>query len=226
MFKVKFLLGCIVLLNLCFTACKSDTKEAPSKLNIPASSARQAEPQLTLEGAIPYKVTEGVINWQGSKTLPQVLHFGTIKVLGGEIMVKEGRIVEGNIKVDMNSLSVTDPKDPKENADLLKHLKSADFFDVAKFPTAEFRIDDALPSSIPDIDRIVVGKLTIKGISNSVNIPTKLTIDKNSLVANSLGFQIQRQDWGITFGSGPLGVIKENAIDNIIKFTLSITAKP
>jgi polyisoprenoid-binding protein YceI len=226
MFKIKFLLGCIVLLNICFSACKNEPKVASPTLNLPALPAREAEPELTLEGAIPYKVSEGIIYWQGRKTITNTFHNGEIKLAGGEIMVKEGRIVSGSIKIDMKSLTATDLSDPKEKASLEEHLKSADFFDVEKYPFAEYKIEDALPSRIPSYDRAIVGNLTIKDKSNGVNIPTKLTIDKSSLVANSLTFQISRTDWGINFGSGVIGTAKDKAIDDIILFSLKMTAKP
>jgi polyisoprenoid-binding protein YceI len=225
MLKVKFLLSFVVLFNLCFIACKSDKKETPSTLNPAPAAPRQAEPMLTLEGAVPYKVTEGTVIWQGSK-MPSKKHTGTIKVMGGEIMVKEGRIVEGTVKVDMTSISVTDLTEADGKGDLEKHLKDADFFNVEKFPTAEFTIEETLPTSVPDVDRFIVGKLNLKGISKGVNIPVKMTIDKSSLSVTSMAFQITRTEWGINFGSGLIGTAKDKIIDDVILLSLKLTAKP
>jgi polyisoprenoid-binding protein YceI len=225
MLKIKFLLSFIVLFSLCFVACKSDKKETPSTLNPGPTVPVQAEPMLSLEGAIPYKVTEGTIAWQGSH-MPEKKHLGNIKVLGGEIMVKEGRILEGNVKIDMKSLTVTDRKAGEGKEKLEGHLKSADFFDVEKFPTAEFTIEETLPTSVPGIDRFIVGKLNLKGISKGVNIPVKFILDKNSLNVTSMTFQISRTEWGINFNSGLIGTAKDKIIDDVVLLSLILTAKP
>jgi hypothetical protein len=226
MLKIKFLLGFIVLFCLCFVACKSDKKETASTLNPPPNAPRQAEPMLSLEGAVAYKVSEGTITWHGSH-MPDKKHSGTLNVMpGGQIMVKEGRILEGKVIIDMTSLTVSDLKAGEGKEKLEGHLKSADFFDVAKFPTAEFTIEETLPTSVPDIDRFVVGKLNLKGISKGVNIPVKLTLDNNSLNVTSMAFQISRPEWGITFNSGLIGTVKDKIIDDVILLSLVLTAKP
>jgi polyisoprenoid-binding protein YceI len=227
MLRLTFKLILFFSLSLCIFSCKNDKKtEAISALNVPTMPAQQAEPELTAEGATTYKVTEGVVNWQGRKTVTNTKHYGTLKVASGEILVKEGRIVNGTVKIDMKSLSVTDLQDPKEKTDLEGHLKSADFFEVEKYPEAIFTIEDALPSRVPGFNRAIAGTLTMKGKTNTVNIPVNLTIDNNSLTANSVTFQIQRTDWGINFGTDVVGTVKNKVIDNIILLSLTLTAKP
>ena len=83
------------------------------------------------------------------------------------------------------------------------HLRSADFFDVAKFPTIIF------VSKKFDQDEMghgsMTGDLTIKGITKEVSVP--VTIDgpvKSPMGGDAIGltgsFTLNRQDYGITWG--------------------------
>ncbi|MCC3289285.1 YceI family protein, partial [Bacillus cereus] len=64
----------------------------------------------------------------------------------GTLTLDGDNLNSGSLSADVNTL-VTDPAsvDPaqsegKTSADLDGHLKSADFFDVAKYPTVKFEI--------------------------------------------------------------------------------------
>ena len=85
--------------------------------------------------AVKYDVNleESTIEWQGFK--PTGTHKGTINIISGTFTTNDGKIQSGSFVIDMSSL-----KESKDNARLEGHLKSADFFDVAKFPSASFEI--------------------------------------------------------------------------------------
>ncbi len=176
------------------------------------------------EDAVVYNVTEGVINWLGKRTIGN-LHTGTIKVEGGELMVSHGQLIGGTINIDMTSVSVNNLKDPGAKSDLESHLKDSDFFEVRKYPTGVFKIDDVLPSNLPEFNWVVSGTLTLKGKTNRVNIPVKMTINDNELNAESANFVINRTQWGINFQSGILGTVKNKIIEDIVPLALTVTAK-
>ena len=92
-------------------------------------------------------------------------HEGNIFTKSGQIDVKDGQIQAGKVTMDMTTFTVTDIQGKWANK-LLTHLKSDDFFDVAKFPEAslEFgKVDNGL----------VKGLLTIKGKTNPVEFRIK-----------------------------------------------------
>ncbi len=177
------------------------------------------------EGAATFAVTEGKVNWSGTHTIAKDGHQGTITVESGELLVNQGQLMRGKVVLDMNSLSVTDIKDPGERRDLESHLKDADFFEVNKFPKAEFAFEEVLPSTMPNFNWVLHGNLTMKGKSVPVNIPLKVSIEENVLRAESPTFPINRTQWGVNFHSGMLGTAKDKMIDDMVPLSLKIVAK-
>jgi polyisoprenoid-binding protein YceI len=125
----------------------------------------------------------------------------------------------------MHSLAVNNVKDPGARADLESHLKDSDFFEVKKYPTGKFVFDEVLPSNKPDFDWIISGDLTMKGKTNRVHIPVKMTITDDELTAQSANFVINRTKWGINFQSGILGTVKNKIIEDIVPLSITISAK-
>ncbi len=79
------------------------------------------------------------ITWTGSK--PTGKHTGTFKIKEGSLNVKDGALTGGIFLIDINSLNNEDlAGDAESKGKLEGHLKSPDFFDVAKYPTAKFEI--------------------------------------------------------------------------------------
>lgn len=206
-------------------SCKNDTKPIHEAQVTPVSKPDtiRLEP-VSAEGAATFVITEGVVNWLGKRTIGN-RHTGTIKVAGGELKVNEGRLLSGNVTIDMHSISVNNMKDPGAKADLESHLKDSDFFDVKNYVTGEFVFDEVLPSNTPDFNWVISGKLKLKGITNPVNIPVKMTINGDELKAESANFVINRTKWGINFQSGMLGTVKDKIIEDIIPLSLTVTAK-
>ncbi len=219
-FKKTLLLSLSLFSLLC---CKND----------PKTEAAQAAPKIDTilvnpvptEGAATFKVTEGMVEWSGTKTMKKTGHQGTITIESGELMVNQGQLISGKVTLDMNSISVTDIKDPGERRDLESHLKDSDFFEVIKFPKAEFVFSEVLPSTMPNFNWVLSGNLTMKGKTAPVNIPVKVSIEGNELRAESPAFPINRTQWGVNFRSGMLGTVKDKMIDDMVPLSLKIVAK-
>ncbi len=180
--------------------------------------------EIPTDGAARYKVVEGMIFWSGQPAIGNA-HNGTIRVVNGELMVNRGQLLSGSITIDMASIAVTDLADGGERRDLEGHLQHADFFEVAKYPTGEFKFEEVLPSNLPDFNWVVSGELTLKGKTNPVNIPVKMTIKGDELIAESPSFHINRTQWGINFRSGLLGTIKDKLIQDMIILSLKLKAR-
>lgn len=211
----------LVLVVLGLFSCKNEPKTAQTQ---PEVETITLSPVPT-EGAATFVVTEGTVEWSGTKTVKKTGHQGTINVDAGELLVNQGQLLSGKVSLDMNSVSVTDIKDPGERRDLESHLKDADFFETDKYPKAEFVFDEVLPSNTPNFNYVLVGKLTMKGQTNPINIPVALNIEGNELRAESPTFQINRTQWGVNFRSGTLGTLKDKMIDDTVPLRLSLVAK-
>ena len=101
-----------------------------------------------------------------------------------------------NATIDMDSVDTHD-------ADRDKHLKTADFFDVAKYPTMTFKSTKVVPKGKTGLT--VTGDLTLHGVTKSVVLnvdgPTaELKDPKNgSKRGASATTKIHRKDFGITY---------------------------
>lgn len=88
-------------------------------------------------------------------------------------------------------------------ADRDAHLKSPDFFDVAKFPTMSFRSTKIRKAGAGKLD--VVGDLTIKGITKPVVLhvtgPTKAIKDPTGSLRRGISAtaKIDRRDFGLNW---------------------------
>ncbi len=121
----------------------------------------------------------------------------------GKWYVKEGTIELDKAKPQSSKVNVTIQVGElvTGNVDLDKHLKSADFFDVEKYPTATF-VSNKVTMSGKDSAKIQ-GTLTLHGVSKQVTLNAKLNkMDMNPMTKKmTAGFSatttLNREDYGI-----------------------------
>lgn len=146
--------------------------------------------------------SESSLSWIGKKVTGQ--HEGTVKIKSGSVKTKNDTITGGEFELDMNSITVTDIKDEKNNKKLLSHLLSDDFFATTPFPTAMFTLTKAArihDSTEGGVNYTLTGLLNIKGISQEISFPAKIQIDKNEASADAT-IKLDRTRWNIRYGSG------------------------
>src|SRR6056300_1846929 len=119
--------------------------------------------------------------WRGFKTYVQSDHFGSVNVQEGNFLVEGGKLVGGTITIDMTSIHNEDIEDEGKRGYLEGHLKSQDFFFVDSFPTAVFEIVEVREEATDVAPFVVVGNLTIRGITNSIEFPANVTVEEGSL---------------------------------------------
>lgn len=83
-----------------------------------------------------------------------------------------------------------------------EHLRSPDFFEVAKYPTITFKSTAVKPKSATEFD--VTGDLTVKGVTKRITLPvTFLGFGKDGRGNEKAGFEIEttinRKDYGVTW---------------------------
>ncbi len=158
--------------------------------------------QLTAQEEIKFKIDteQSVLLWKGTKVTGS--HEGTVSIAPGELIAENGAIF-GTFEVDLTSITCTDIEDKASNADLLGHLKGADFFDVDQFPTASLEIQGCEIRQGPDgmpMGYTVLGALTIKGITHSIEFPMEMSIIEGGVKCTA-AFKIDRTKWGIQYAS-------------------------
>lgn len=133
--------------------------------------------------------------WVAKKVTGQ--HNGTIKVSGGDITLDGTKVKSGNFTIDMNSIVILDIQGGS-NEKLLGHLKSDDFFSVAKFPTTSFVITSVTPKS--GSTYTVKGKLTIKGITQDIEFPAEIGFNGKTMTAKA-NITVDRTKFDIKYRS-------------------------
>jgi polyisoprenoid-binding protein YceI len=153
------------------------------------------------------------VEWKGYKIFKSenTSHFGTIKFESGDVTVKEGKLESGKFVADMNSLTSEDLKNDAENLEKLNgHLKSGDFFEVEKFPTASYEITKVTPSAEGDYNTVLEGNLTVKGITKPVQFKANVSVKEGLVSIATEPKDIKREEFGVKFQApAENGVIKD-----------------
>ena len=136
------------------------------------------------------------IDWVGSKK--NDFHTGSFAVKSGSVKVEAGKLTGGEFVIDLANLKVTDGAGEK----LAGHLKAADFFDVAKFAEATYKITNVAYTS--DNKATVNGTLNLKGISLPVSFTAAIrSADEKGFFAEAF-FSLDRTLFGINYGAGAI----------------------
>ena len=166
-----------------------------------------------------------VIEWEGSKV--GGTHHGTLALKSGEITVNDSTLEAGSFVINMNSIVDLDQTVAAMNLMLVNHLKSADFFDVEKYPEATFAVTSSEPVVGADsINYKISGNLTLRGVDKNVTFGAKVTKDGNTYTAVSEKFTIDRTQWGVNFGSKSVFAnLKDKIVSDNIELKITIVAK-
>ena len=142
-------------------------------------------------------VNSSTIVWTGYKVTGN--HTGTVKVKNGNLTWDAGKLTGGSFEIDMNSITDTD-LEGEYAGKLVGHLKSDDFFGVAKYPTSKFVITKAIPQDTKGNYKIV-GNLTIKEKTNEVKFLASVS-ESNGTINASGKITVDRSEYDVRFGSG------------------------
>ena len=140
--------------------------------------------------------------WKGFKVVKSnnTSHIGTLKFESGEVTVKDNKLESGQFVIDMNSIANEDLKETDGNAKIIGHLKSADFFDVEKFPTASYEITKITEAPAgSDYNTVLDGNLTLKGITKPATFNANVKIKDGELSIATEPKDINRDEFGIKF---------------------------
>lgn len=169
---------------------------------------------------------KSTVHWHGYYLFSFGEHYGTIAIREGNVTAATGVVTSAKVVFDMQSITTLDMPADDGGKDLSNHLKSADFFDVEKFPDATFeivsitKIQDASPGR-PNVD--VTGNLTLKGTKNTLTFPATLEVG-DQLTLNAK-FKFDRTKWDVKYNSGKyFSEIGDGAISDAIGIELNIVA--
>mgnify|MGYP001341828940 CR=1 FL=1 len=147
------------------------------------------------------------VGFVGAKVTAQ--HVGVFQEFTGSIALVDGKLEGGNVEFEVQTASVVaDDGNPR----LEGHLRSPDFFEVEKFPTAKFVSTSITAGSDAEgMTHTVTGNLTIRGTTKSVTFPAKVEVTPSEVRA-STEFGINRNDFGIVYPGKADDLIKDNVL--------------
>jgi polyisoprenoid-binding protein YceI len=164
-----------------------------------------------LAAALPASAQQETYSIDPAHTVPlfEVKHFGMSTQRGffnkasGKITVdRAAKTGNADIAIDVGSVSTSVPK-------LADHLRSEDFFDAAKFPTATFKGSDFKFEG----DKLVAvnGDLTLRGVTKPVTLKVDAfncgahPVNKKTMCGADVTTTIKRSDFGVKFGIPAVG---------------------
>jgi polyisoprenoid-binding protein YceI len=158
-------------------------------------------------GDVTYRITSSnnKIGFTGTK--PNGKHDGGFKEFKGTAAVKDGDVTKAQIKVEIDMTSIF-----TDTPQVTNHLKTADFFDVKKYPKATF-VSTKIEKKGDDY--LVTGKLTMHGVTKELSFPAKVEANDAGFSLES-NFEINRHDWKVSYGPG--------RVDDMVKLSLSVSA--
>ncbi|MFV0209108.1 YceI family protein [Empedobacter falsenii] len=208
----KLFLGLAVVSAVVLTSCGGNTE---TKVATEAQEGATAS-----EGAAEFAVdtTTSIVNWKGGKTFddinkPEEGHYGIVKLQEGTVNVNNGVLESGKFVADFTSFESKDlDADAESKGKLDGHLKSPDFLDVEKFPTATFEITEVKAIEGGDYNSEISGNLDFRGAPKNVTFKANVTVDADGVTIKSEEFGINRKDFGITFVGGAGSIIKDEVL--------------
>lgn len=198
------------------TTTNSTTANSASTTTTAANANTSAPTKVAAKGtALPLTAENSKVEFTGSKVTGK--HDGGFKAFTGTIDLVNAKPEESGVTVDIdvNSIYSDDEK-------LTGHLKSADFFDVEKFPKANFTSTKIVADSAKGAGNYTVtGDFTLHGQTKSITFPAKITVTDADVSVES-EFSINRKDFGIVYAGKTDDLIRD---DVVIKLNLKSARK-
>ncbi len=120
---------------------------------------------------------------------------GSFDTFSGTIALDPKTVENSSVEITIQSASVSTKNEKRDG-----HLKSADFFDVEKFPTLTFKSKKIAKKGD---GWVAIGDLTIRGVTKEIELPFTLSgpvsAGNASIIGVSAATEINRQDFGVSW---------------------------
>jgi polyisoprenoid-binding protein YceI len=197
-----------IISGLLFLSACSDP--AADKTKAVTGDAAPVAPQNVAGQKYVINAQNSKVEFVGSKVTGS--HNGSFGTVTGQVdyagAPEKSRV---NVTIDMSTITADDPK-------LTEHLKTPDFFDVAKFPQSTFVSTEIKPGGEKGATHTITGNLTMRGVTKSITFPATIAVTPDAATVDST-FSINRKDFGVSYAGAT-----DNAIRDDVVLTLKIRA--
>jgi polyisoprenoid-binding protein YceI len=200
--RAFLVMSCLVAL----AACNKDPTKGKTQAAVsePAAAPQQMPPAPANGANYAFSQAGSSVEFVGAKVTQK--HDGKIGSFRGVVQLIENDPTKSSVQVelDLDSLNVDEPK-------LAKHLKSPDFFDVAKFPKATFKSTSIKAGGEGSATHTVTGNLDLHGVTKQVTFPARIKVNAEAVQVEA-EFSINRKDFGINYPGMADDLIKDGVL--------------
>jgi len=183
-----------------FTACGNP---ATNKSQAVTGEAAQVSPQAVSGQKYSITPQNSKIEFIGSKVTGH--HNGSFGEFSGQVDYA-GSPENSHVNIAIKTDSIT-----TDTPDLTKHLKTADFFDVAKYPEATFVSTAIKPGGQNGASHTITGNLTLHGVTKAITFPATINVTPDAATVES-SFSINRKDFGINYAGAADNLIRDDVV--------------
>ena len=105
-----------------------------------------------------------------------------------------------------------------DNEKLTGHLKSADFFEVEKYPKATFTSTQIVPAPEGGSKYMITGNLEMHGVTKAITFPATIEVAPGQVTANA-EFALNRKDFNVNYPG-----MQDDLIKDEVLLKLAVTA--
>lgn len=200
--KIKQLLALSLWLSLGLLCACNASQEESKNPTPPGPTLTNARTPQKPTASWQIDTSSSLVEWRGKKVFKLIEHFGTLKLVEGQLLEAGNQVVGGRFVVDMTSIIPVDLK-PEGRTFLINSFSEPAFFDIPNHPTAILDIKEMEPfgQSPTGQNYKVLADLTIKGITRPIDFEAIIDHQPTELMA-SASFTIDRTLWDVRFDSG------------------------
>ncbi len=214
----------------------SSCNNAPSSQDAEVTDSVAVVPETEASQELMVDPSASAVTWIGTKPTGQ--HNGTLGIAPeSKLMVENGMLTGGTIIINMTDLKVLDIEAAEDNAKLVGHLQSADFFAVETYPTSTFTITsiEAVDASTIEVveggystenpTHKITGNLKMMDVEKAISFYANVAMPSEGEVEANAKFNIDRTEFNVSYMAEGAAAVKDKFINNTVNVGFDLTAK-
>jgi len=199
----RFIGVSVMVISVLAAACSDPAADKP-KASVASATEESSKARPSGSEKLMISPDDSKIGFTGSKVTGS--HSGYFPAFSGQVDLAPGQVEQSQVRVDIDMASVV-----ADDERLTGHLKSPDFFDVAKFPKATFVTTEIKPGGPGGATHTVTGNLELHGVKKSITFPAQIEVTDETASLNS-DFAINRKDFGILYPGKSDDLIRDEVV--------------
>jgi polyisoprenoid-binding protein YceI len=198
-----------VLFALALAGCGSDYTQGVSVAEVDETTPAAEAPTAPAEEAaelehLSLDPATSTLGYTGAKLTGS--HDGSFPDFTGSIELDAAGLERSHVSIDIDTRTLVADRDR-----LTQHLRSPDFFDVERFPSARFRSTAIEAGGEGDATHTITGTLELHGQTHQLRFPATIDVSEGEVRARA-EFVIDRTTWGISYPGRAEDLIRNEVV--------------